>query len=73
MPIRRLVVLMLLVASVEASAQKIIVSGYVTDSVSGERMINAAVYEKASYTGTTTNNYGFYSLSPGCSRAPKAQ
>ena len=63
MPIRRLVVLMLLMASVQASAQKITVSGYVTDSVSGERMINAAVYEKASYIGTTTNNYGFYSLS----------
>ncbi len=62
MPIRRLIALMLLMASVQASAQKITVSGYVTDSVSGERMINAAVYEKASYVGTTTNNYGFYSL-----------
>jgi hypothetical protein len=62
MPIRRLIALMLLMASALASAQKITVSGYVTDSVSGERMINAAVYEKASYIGTTTNNYGFYSL-----------
>ena len=67
MPLRRLIFLMLLMASVQASAQKITVSGYVTNSVSGERMINAAVYEKASYVGTTTNNYGFYSLplSPG--------
>ena len=62
MPMRRLITLMLLMASALASAQKITVSGYVTDSVSGERMINAAVYEKASYIGTTTNNYGFYSL-----------
>src|SRR5512133_59909 len=43
-------------------AQKATVSGYVTDAKSGERMIAATVYEKASFTGTTSNNYGFYSL-----------
>ncbi|MDZ7635658.1 MAG: hypothetical protein U5L72_14990 [Bacteroidales bacterium] len=37
------------------------------DAGSGERMMDATVYEKASFAGTTTNNYGFYSLplSPG--------
>lgn len=43
-------------------AQKVTISGYVTDAGSGERMIDATVYEKASFAGTTTNNYGFYSL-----------
>lgn len=45
-----------------ASAARITVSGFVTDAGSGERMIDATVYERASFAGTTTNNYGFYSL-----------
>jgi outer membrane cobalamin receptor len=45
-----------------AATARIIVSGFVTDAGSGERMIDATVYERASFTGTTTNNYGFYSL-----------
>ena len=52
----------LLAVTLPATAQKVIVSGYVTDAGSGERMIDATVYEKASYAGTTTNNYGFFSL-----------
>ena len=45
-----------------AAARKVTVSGYVTDAGSGERMIDATVYEKESFTGTTTNSYGFFSL-----------
>lgn len=45
-----------------AATARITVSGFVTDAGSGERMIDATVYERASFTGTTTNNYGFYSL-----------
>jgi hypothetical protein len=62
MRIKQLIILALLMASAEAAAQKVTISGYVTDSGSGERMIDATVYEKVSYAGTTTNNYGFYSL-----------
>ncbi len=54
--------LMLLAVAIPAAAQKVTVSGFVTDAGSGERMIDATVYEKASFAGTTTNNYGFYSL-----------
>ena len=54
--------LLLLAVAIPVSAQKVTVSGYVTDAGSGERMIDATVYEKASFAGTTTNNYGFYSL-----------
>jgi hypothetical protein len=46
----------------QATQQRVTVSGFVTDAGSGERMIDATVYERASFTGTTTNNYGFFSL-----------
>jgi len=64
MPMRLalLICLMLCVPVVQAAGQGVTVSGYVTDAASGERMIDATVYEKASFAGTTTNNYGFYSL-----------
>src|SRR5512133_759766 len=52
----------LLTVCATADAQKATVSGFITDSKSGERMIDATVYEKASFAGTTSNNYGFYSL-----------
>ncbi len=54
--------LMMIAVAMPATAQKVTVSGFVTDAGSGERMIDATVYEKASFAGTTTNNYGFYSL-----------
>jgi len=54
--------LLLLLMAVTADAQKVTVSGYVTDAGSGERMIDATVYEKESFAGTTTNSYGFFSL-----------
>ncbi len=47
----------------QAPQKRVIVSGFVTDAGSGERMIDATIYEPASLTGTTTNHYGFYSLS----------
>ena len=39
-----------------AATARITVSGFVTDAGSGERMIDATVYERASFAGTTTNN-----------------
>lgn len=46
------------------AAQKntIVVSGTVMDSDNGETLIGASVYEATSRNGTTTNEYGFYSL-----------
>ena len=38
------------------------VSGYVHDALTGEYLIGANVYEKESLKGTTTNTYGFFSL-----------
>lgn len=41
---------------------KYTVSGVVTDSLSGEPLIFAYVYDEVSGKSTTTNNYGYYSL-----------
>jgi hypothetical protein len=37
-------------------------SGYITDSETGEELIGASVFIKSTKTGTITNIYGFYSL-----------
>ncbi len=44
-------------------ARKYTLSGYVRDKSTGEGIIGANVYDEASLQGTTTNAYGFYSLS----------
>lgn len=46
----------------EAQAQKITISGYVRDLQSGENLIGAAIHSNKINQGTTTNAYGFYSL-----------
>lgn len=43
-------------------AQNFTISGKITDSASGEALIGATVYDYRSGKGTTSNNYGFYSL-----------
>ncbi len=43
-------------------AQRHTISGYVKDKASGESLIGANVYNKDNYKGTTTNTFGFYSL-----------
>lgn len=39
-----------------------VLSGFIEDSQSGERIIGAAVYDPDSRTGTVTNKFGFFSL-----------
>jgi len=38
------------------------ISGYLKDKASGEVLIGANIYIRGTYLGTTTNAYGFYSL-----------
>lgn len=38
------------------------VSGYVKDAATGETLIGASVYDKATFTGTATNTYGYFAL-----------
>ena len=37
-------------------------SGYIQDESSGENLIGVSIYEKESFKGTASNEYGFYSL-----------
>lgn len=43
-------------------AQKHTISGYIKDKGSGESLIAANVFNKSDLKGTTTNTFGFYSL-----------
>lgn len=42
--------------------RKFTISGFLEDAETGERLIGASVFDRISYTGTTSNEYGFYSL-----------
>jgi len=48
---------------VKSQVQKITLSGFIKDAQSGEDLIGATVHFLESNTGTTTNEYGFYSIS----------
>ncbi|MBL0051186.1 MAG: TonB-dependent receptor [Bacteroidetes bacterium] len=54
--------LILLSHALTAQSQKHTISGYVKDAASGEMLIGANVYLKENLKGTTTNVYGFYSI-----------
>ena len=43
-------------------AQKYTISGFVTDALSGEKLISARVFDPDRKIGAITNNYGFYSI-----------
>ncbi len=57
-----IIVLNIFFISAISAQEKYTVSGYVKDASSGESLIGANVYIKESLKGTTTNQYGFYSL-----------
>ena len=60
---KKLVLLILVCVSATICAQdKFTVSGYAKDSKNGEALIGVTVYKKNSQIGTSTNEYGFYSL-----------
>ena len=44
------------------SQQKFTLSGYIKDASNGEALIGATIYAKEIKKGTTSNTYGFYSL-----------
>lgn len=45
------------------SERKYSISGFVTDSETGESLINASIVNLENYTGTISNSFGFYSFS----------
>jgi len=55
--------LILALLPVVAFSQEYTISGHVRNQTNGEELIGANVYLKGTTTGTTTNAYGFYSIS----------
>lgn len=49
-------------SSLKLHAQNFTISGYVEDATSSEKLIGVNIYENGKYLGTTSNVYGFYSL-----------
>jgi len=57
------IILFLTGSLISVNAQeKFTLSGYITDAKSGETLIGANLYFPALKSGTTTNTYGFYSI-----------
>jgi len=55
--------LLILTCFSSVSAQnKFTISGYLTDTTNGERLIAANIYDAEQKSGTISNTYGFYSL-----------
>lgn len=59
---KKLTFLFLLFSSLLMAQEKYSISGTVKDQSSGETLFGASVYIKDSSIGTTTNEYGFYSI-----------
>lgn len=60
----KLITLFCLCFSISSFAQeKFTLSGVITDGKTGETLIGATIYVAEIATGTTTNEYGFYSIS----------
>ena len=59
---RALLLLLAIISVNPLAAQKYTISGYVKEIGSGENLISANVYNALTLQGTSTNNYGFYSL-----------
>jgi hypothetical protein len=61
--LKYLLVLSLLMLPFMAEAQnRLTISGYVKDGVNGESLFSATILVKETGLGTTTNEYGFYSI-----------
>ena len=54
--------LIAILAPVLVFSQQVTISGYVMEKKSGERLIGATVFIPERNIGTTTNAYGFYSI-----------
>jgi hypothetical protein len=60
---RRIICFIILVLiALPLTAQKFTISGTIEDRSSGERLINANIYDPVAYRGVISNNYGFYSI-----------
>lgn len=60
--LNQLLVVFCFLFSTHLCAQKSTISGFIKDQNTGEPLIGATVYDMNTFQGTTTNNYGYYSL-----------
>jgi len=54
--------LFMAIASAQAQEKKVTLSGHIRDASNGEELLGASVYVTETASGTTTNLYGFYSI-----------
>jgi len=59
---KQLILVLFFINCYALQAQKFTISGYLKDAQSGESLIGANLYNKNSATGTSSNYYGFYSV-----------
>ncbi len=59
---KTLIVLSIILFSILSIAQNYTISGFLRDNQTGEELLFATVFVKGASDGTTTNEYGFYSL-----------
>ena len=57
-----LVITFLCYALMGVAQEKFTISGYIEDAATGEKLIGANVFDPNSSSGTTSNTFGFYSL-----------
>lgn len=62
MPLKIILPALLFAFSGLYGQKTITVNGYIMDALSGEKLINANIYSRELMAGTTTNVYGFYSI-----------
>ncbi len=62
---KALLVLIILSTGGFLYAQRHTVSGTLTDKETGEFLIGASVWDTETYKGTSTNNYGYFTIKPG--------
>jgi hypothetical protein len=60
--LRRILLISFLGQLLPLSAQKVTISGFITDNASKETLIGANIYDSITLCGTTTNNKGFFSM-----------
>lgn len=60
--LRKFLTSSLVILCMSISAQKITISGIITDTSSGESLVNATIYHPKSMQGSVSNEYGFYSF-----------
>ena len=58
----RYLLALLVFITFSATAQTVTISGFVTEKKSGERLTGATVFVPEKNAGTSTNNFGFYSI-----------